>query len=217
MENILITGANRGLGLEFTRQYLEQGAHVFAGCRQPAAAISLHTLQARYPRRLSIVPLDVADANAIRRAHDMVHSQTESIDILINNAGIYSSHGGDEPLERLGRLSFEDALTVLRVNAVAPLLVGAAVFGALAGRPRRQAHQYFLGIWLGLSQYRWLSVLLQRQQGRAEHVHAYAGGRCQALGHHHGAARPWLGEHRHGRSWRTTRAREGGGCDAAPY
>jgi NAD(P)-dependent dehydrogenase (short-subunit alcohol dehydrogenase family) len=135
MEHILITGANRGLGLEFTRQYLEQGAHVFAGCRQPAAAILLHTLQARYPQRLSMVALDVADADAIRRAHDMVHSQTESIDILINNAGIYSSHGGDEPLERLGRLSFEDALTVLRVNAVAPLIVAQQFLGLLrAGR-----------------------------------------------------------------------------------
>ena len=135
MEHIVITGANRGLGLEFTRQYLEQGAHVFAGCRQPEAAISLHTLQARYPQRLSMVALDVADADAIRRAHDMVHSQTESIDILINNAGIYSSHGGDEPLERLGRLSFEDALTVLRVNAVAPLLVAQQFLGLLrAGR-----------------------------------------------------------------------------------
>jgi NAD(P)-dependent dehydrogenase (short-subunit alcohol dehydrogenase family) len=131
MSRVLITGANRGLGLEFTRQYLERGAHVFAGCRQPAAAISLHTLQARCPQRLSIVPLDVADADAIGKAHDVVHSQTESIDILINNAGIYSSHGSDEPLERLGKLSFEEALKVLRVNAVAPLLVAQQFLGLL--------------------------------------------------------------------------------------
>ena len=131
MEHILITGANRGLGFEFTRQYLERGAHVFAGCRQPTAAISLHTLQARYPQRLSIVALDVADVDAIRRAHNLVHSQTESIDILVNNAGIYSSHGSGEPLERLGKLSFDDALTVLRVNAVAPLLVAQQFLGLL--------------------------------------------------------------------------------------
>jgi NAD(P)-dependent dehydrogenase (short-subunit alcohol dehydrogenase family) len=131
MPRVLITGANRGLGLEFTRQYLERDAHVFAGCRQPAAAISLHTLQARYPQRLSIVPLDVADADAIAKAHDVVHSQTERIDILINNAGIYSSRGSDEPLERLGTFSFEDALTVLRVNAVAPLLVAQQFLGLL--------------------------------------------------------------------------------------
>src|SRR5882724_1358881 len=135
MEHVLITGTNRGLGLEFTCQYLERGAQVFAGCRQPAAATALRTLQAKYPQRLSIIALDVGDAGAIRAAHDMVHSQTESIDILINNAGIYSSHGGDEPLERLGRLSFEDALTVLRVNAVAPLLVAQQFLGLLrAGR-----------------------------------------------------------------------------------
>ena len=131
MEHILITGANRGLGLEFTRQYLERGAHVFAGCRQPAAAASLHGLQARHPQRLSVVALDVAEAEAIRTAHDAIHSQTESLDVLINNAGIYSSGGSDEPSERLGRLSFEGALTVLRVNAVAPLLVAQQFLGLL--------------------------------------------------------------------------------------
>jgi NAD(P)-dependent dehydrogenase (short-subunit alcohol dehydrogenase family) len=135
MEHILITGANRGLGLEFTRQYLERGAHVFAGCRQPAAAASLHSLQARHPQRLSVVALDVDEAEAIRTAYDAVHSQTESLDVLINNAGIYSSGSSDEPSERLGKLSFEGALTVLRVNAVAPLLVAQQFLGLLrAGR-----------------------------------------------------------------------------------
>ena len=123
MEHILITGANRGLGLEFTRHYLERGERVFAGCRKPSAAPSLHALQAKYPQRLSVVALDVADADAIRASHRAVHSQTDRLDVLINNAGIYSSGGSDEPSERLGALSFEDALVVLRVNAVAPLLV----------------------------------------------------------------------------------------------
>jgi NAD(P)-dependent dehydrogenase (short-subunit alcohol dehydrogenase family) len=123
MLGILITGANRGLGLEFTRRYMERGERVFAGCRQPAAARALQALQARYPQRLSIVVLDVANADAIRTACDAVHTQTDRLDILINNAAIYSSHGSDEPSEQLDELSFEDALTVLRVNAVAPLLV----------------------------------------------------------------------------------------------
>jgi NAD(P)-dependent dehydrogenase (short-subunit alcohol dehydrogenase family) len=123
MLGILITGANRGLGLEFTRQYLARGARVFAACRKPAAAPALQALQARYPQHLSIIGLDVADADAIRTAHDAVHTQTDSLDLLINNAAVYSSHGGDEPSEHLGNLSFEDALTVLRVNAIAPLMV----------------------------------------------------------------------------------------------
>ncbi len=131
MEHVLITGTNRGLGLEFTRQYLERGAQVFAGCRQPVTATSLRTLQAKYPQRLSIMALDVGDAEAIRAAHDTVYSQTGKIDILVNNAGIYSSHGSDEPVERLGNLSFENALTVLRINAVAPLLVAQQFLGLL--------------------------------------------------------------------------------------
>jgi NAD(P)-dependent dehydrogenase (short-subunit alcohol dehydrogenase family) len=110
------------LGLEFTRQYLERGEHVFAGSRKPAAP-SLHALQARYPQHLSVVALDVADADAIQTSHRAVQSQTDCLDVLINNAGIYSSGGSGEPPERLGELSFEDALMVLRVNAVGPLLV----------------------------------------------------------------------------------------------
>jgi NAD(P)-dependent dehydrogenase (short-subunit alcohol dehydrogenase family) len=78
-------------------------------------------LQARYAPRLFVVALDVADA--IPTWYQAVQSQTDRLDLLINNAGIYSSGGSNEPSERLGELSFEDALRVLRVNAVGPLLV----------------------------------------------------------------------------------------------
>jgi NAD(P)-dependent dehydrogenase (short-subunit alcohol dehydrogenase family) len=123
MQRILITGANRGLGLEFTRQYVERGSRVFASCRRPAEARQLQTLRAAHPQRLSVVSLDVADANSIEAAHATVRSQVDSLDVLINSAGIYSSQGGEQPLERLGKLTFEDALMVFRVNAVAPLIV----------------------------------------------------------------------------------------------
>jgi NAD(P)-dependent dehydrogenase (short-subunit alcohol dehydrogenase family) len=123
MQRILITGANRGLGLEFTRQYLERGAHVFVGCRRPAQAQQLQTLEAAYPQRFSVVSLDVADPTSIQASHAAVQSQVDGLEVLINSAGIYSSRGSEEPLERLGKLTFEDALTVLRVNAVAPLIV----------------------------------------------------------------------------------------------
>ena len=123
MQHILVTGANRGLGLEFTRQYLRRGEHVFAACRQPATAAALHTLQTKYPQRLAMVALDVADADTIEKFHQTVQSQTDHLDVLINNAGIYSSGGSDEPSEQLGKLTCEDALRVLRVNADGPLLV----------------------------------------------------------------------------------------------
>jgi NAD(P)-dependent dehydrogenase (short-subunit alcohol dehydrogenase family) len=123
MQRILITGANRGLGLEFTRQYLERGARVFAGCRRPAQAQQLQTLGAAHPQRLSVVLLDVAAPDSILAAHAAVRSQVDGLDVLINSAGIYSSRGSEGPLERLGELTFEEALTVLRVNAVAPLMM----------------------------------------------------------------------------------------------
>ena len=123
MKRILITGANRGLGLAFTRRYLERGEHVFAGCRRPDAARQLMGMQAAYSRRLTIVPLDVADAHSITTSHAVVRSQHDGLDLLINNAGIYSSRGSDAPSERLGVLNFEEALTVLRSNAVGPLIV----------------------------------------------------------------------------------------------
>jgi NAD(P)-dependent dehydrogenase (short-subunit alcohol dehydrogenase family) len=123
MQRILITGANRGLGLEFTRQYLERGARVFAGCRRPAEAQRLHALRAVHRQHLSVVALDVADPNSIQAAHATVRSQVDGLDVLINNAGVYSGRGSEETLERLGELTFEEALTVLHVNAVAPLMV----------------------------------------------------------------------------------------------
>jgi NAD(P)-dependent dehydrogenase (short-subunit alcohol dehydrogenase family) len=123
MQRILITGANRGLGLEFARQYLARGESVFAGCRRPEAARALQELQVIHPQRLTVVALDVADPTSIGAAHAVVRSQTERLDVLINGAGVFSSRGSDEPTERLGDLTFEDALTVLRVNAVAPLML----------------------------------------------------------------------------------------------
>jgi NAD(P)-dependent dehydrogenase (short-subunit alcohol dehydrogenase family) len=137
MQHILITGASRGLGLEFARQYLARGERVFAGCRRPEAAPRLQELQVTHRQRLTVVPLDVADADGIRAAHAAVRAQTESLDLLINNAGVYSGHGSAEPLERLGTLTFEDALAVLRVNAVAPLLVAQQFLDLL--RARRDA------------------------------------------------------------------------------
>jgi len=120
---ILLTGANRGLGLKFTHQYLARGERVLAGCRTPDTARQLHTLQARYPQRLTVVALDVSDPDAIRASHTAVCAQVDGLDLLINNAGVYSTRGSEEPLERLGELTFKEALAVLRVNAVAPLLV----------------------------------------------------------------------------------------------
>ncbi|WP_262922952.1 SDR family NAD(P)-dependent oxidoreductase [Hymenobacter cellulosilyticus] len=56
MKSVLITGANRGLGLELTRQYLERGDQVFAASRQPEGATDLQALSQQYPGQLVTLP-----------------------------------------------------------------------------------------------------------------------------------------------------------------
>lgn len=123
MRRILITGANRGLGLEFTRRFLERGDRVFAATRDPGRAGELTRLQEGHPERLTVVPLDVADAASIRASYAAVRARTDALDLLVNNAGIYGTKGRDDETQKLGHLNFEDALPVLRVNSVAPLVI----------------------------------------------------------------------------------------------
>jgi NAD(P)-dependent dehydrogenase (short-subunit alcohol dehydrogenase family) len=133
---VLITGASRGLGLEFARRYLERGDRVFATCRRPAAARALAALAAAHADRLTIVPLDVTDARSIRAAQGAVGRKVDGLDLLINNAGIYSIRGSADPTERLGELRFEDALLLLRANAVGPLMVTQQYLDLLAAGRR---------------------------------------------------------------------------------
>jgi NAD(P)-dependent dehydrogenase (short-subunit alcohol dehydrogenase family) len=67
--------------------------------------------------------MDVADAASIQAAHALIRQHRAGLDVLINSAGVFSSQGSAEPSERPGSLTFEEALTVLRINAVGPLIV----------------------------------------------------------------------------------------------
>ena len=111
---ILVTGANRGLGLEFVRQFSARGDRVFAASRGGMPI----ELQGVTPVRL-----DVADEGSIQRAHQAVSEDTDALDLLINNAGIYSTVGGRWTGESFGTLSAEEAVTVLRVNSIGPILI----------------------------------------------------------------------------------------------
>ena len=133
MRRVVMTGANRGLGLEFVRQYLARGDRVFAAARRPEASSALRELAAGNGReRLTLLALDVADAESIRAAHEKVRSAVDGLDVLINNAGVYTgaARGGASTsdaerreAEKLGELTFEDGMDVLRVNAVAPVII----------------------------------------------------------------------------------------------
>ncbi len=119
---VLVTGAGRGLGLEFVRQLLSGGHEVFATARDPDGFAALAALGS--PERQRHVSLDVADPDSITAARAAVGALTESLDLLINNAGV-SSKGLPPGLEnqRFGALEPDGLLRMLRVNALGPLLV----------------------------------------------------------------------------------------------
>lgn len=122
MQTILITGANRGLGLEFVRQYLERGDRVFATARRPKSAADLNALKPAYPDHLTVVQLDASDEDSVTACREAVAAETDSLDLLLNNAGINIP----QAKQAIGSITAETMLHVLRVNTVGPLLVAQA-------------------------------------------------------------------------------------------
>ena len=95
MATILVTGANRGIGLAFVRQYAAEGDHVHACCRAPDKADELQRIAAASEGRVTCHKLDVTNADDIARVAAALGDQP--LDLLINNAGIY---GGDRQTAR---------------------------------------------------------------------------------------------------------------------
>ena len=118
---IFITGTNKGLGLEFTKQYLERGENVIATCRNPKNASKLHELKKIFADKLSILKLEVRDNEEKGEVYEQVKNKFGKIDILINNAGIRS--GGDADSYTIGNLYKEDLGKVFEVNSIAPVLI----------------------------------------------------------------------------------------------
>jgi len=130
MTTILITGANRGIGLEFIRQYAAGAVDVIACCREPANAAELKALSQR-DSNVRIMKLDVSDPQSVATLKkDLVRLP---LDIVINNAGISGL------LERpKGLIDFDGWLKVFAVNSIAPVMVSIALRdNLLAGREKK--------------------------------------------------------------------------------
>jgi NAD(P)-dependent dehydrogenase (short-subunit alcohol dehydrogenase family) len=126
MPTVLITGANRGLGLEFARKYTADGWKVLATCRDPKAATILNAIEGN----ILVLPLDVADLKAINMLSRKLSA--ERIDVLINNAGIY---GSDK--RKFGETEYEDWIEVFRVNTQAPLKMAECFVNQIANSDKK--------------------------------------------------------------------------------
>ncbi len=121
IQRVVITGANRGLGLEFARQLLARDDRVIAGCRNPGRALKLTELAGAYPGRLHVLPLDLDKERSIAGFAREAGMLGESIDVLINCAGVLVSG------ERFGELVASTFDATLHTNAVGPLLLTQAL------------------------------------------------------------------------------------------
>ena len=130
MPSVLITGANRGLGLEFARQYVADGWQVFAACRDPSSASELRRLAAAKDQKLEIMALDVTDGASIRAAAAELDGQ--AIDLLLNNAGIMGTRG-----QTIGNMDYEAWAKVLDANTMGPMRVSEAFVDQVARSKRK--------------------------------------------------------------------------------
>lgn len=140
MKNILITGANRGLGLEFTKQYLSLGHRVIATCRAPKASTALGELKDRFADQLWIEQLDVCQQAHMDRVCSNLQGKIDQLHLLINNAGIGVWNG-------LSSFDAEAAMKVYQTNAIAPILMARTFLPLLEKQKRSLVVN--MGSWLG--------------------------------------------------------------------
>ena len=134
-QTVLVTGANSGIGLEFTKQYLARGWTVIATHRRSELPATLDELTRRY-KTIRIERVDVTSVEQVRALASRLANVP--IDVLINNAGVYNDRGvcapeddacaGDWTTQNFGKMRYELLDTILSVNVKGPLLVSEMLF-----------------------------------------------------------------------------------------
>lgn len=115
-KTVLITGSNRGIGLEFVRQYSDASFNVIATCRRPTEAENLQRLS-KERENISIQSLDITNEKSINALHSML--ENKSIDILINNAAFL----GPPESQKFGKIDYEIFKRSFEVNAIGPIRI----------------------------------------------------------------------------------------------
>lgn len=132
--SVLITGANRGLGLEFVRQYALDGWRVLAFCR--SLSEELDRIAAEYDVRIETI--DVSDYEQIDRA--AARLSDEPIDVLINNAGEFGPklEADSDPRQTYGQMDYDIWARLFRVNTLAPYKMVEAFHDQLVASDQRK-------------------------------------------------------------------------------
>lgn len=135
MPSVFITGCNRGIGLEYVRQYGEAGWRVYASCRHPGDAYALRDLAGSMDN-VSLHRLDVTSLEDVRATH--WEMEGKSVDVLISNAGIYLEKGAlKQGVPAIGALRYEDWSRTLEVNTLGSIRVVEALVENVAQSDRR--------------------------------------------------------------------------------
>ena len=139
MTNVLITGANRGLGLGFVKKYLEKNVKVFCTTRDVLGSKELMDCKEKYPNNLEIFELDLLEEGTPSVLANLLDDRP--IDIFINNAGVGSSN------QHFEAVSSKPWLEVLKVNLIAPLMITQSIIDNVKKSLEKKI--YFLSSQLG--------------------------------------------------------------------
>lgn len=114
---VMVTGADRGVGLSLVKGLLERGYHVFAGQYQQDRNEALEQLKADHDEHLQVLSLDISNEESVQHALEAVAALTDKVDILINNGAIL----GDMQKTVQDKLDFAEMELVFRVNTLGSL------------------------------------------------------------------------------------------------